>query len=385
MTLIKLQKELHCEGPRVCVHNTIELDVHGDSVYSTYSTYDADRKAHAEHMGVSHMDHMIGHNHSLGDGSGVIMSMFQMFDDGTMFMSTNPALINPLLALEFCVKMQPHHQEAVDTGDVMYKFAVDGGVGHLGFHVSYWQGVEIARQHDIGVALINYINSSNEYPQKLKDLLNTYVVEYKRVRAGTGTHSYDKDSDSYVEGGVKDYVTEQAFNTATQQLENKRFLKYWPEYKKMIGDQFYDYTYGPTDLWPYAEVKWLRDMHDQNVGGHMMISSMLKNMNKLVHPDDTDEMFAMEYIVNRDTYTPALFASSTVVMADTVDSIIPGSPSFHETVSREYKIYFGEVPYLLAEINRIGVSSRMTYNASPFNGSEAESSTMSHDDHMMMH
>ena len=91
----------------------------------------------------------------------------------------------------------------------------------------------------------------------------------------------------------------------------------------------------------------------------MMIASMLKEMNVLFHSDFTEET----YTVTRARYTRQLFDEVCEVMAKTVDDKLrdTGAPSFHDTVYREYKIYFGEIPFIQKEIERISMSFRVGY------------------------
>ena len=352
--------EVH--GGMLHSHSQIEICGHGDPVFETFAAYNSHQIHHAEEMGMSHDDHMIGHR--MNDGT-----ICSMFNKNSTFKSQVFNLLGPLLVLEFCVKMQPHHQEAIDTGDVMYKWAVDGGVSHLGFHLSYWQDIDNNKQHFIGTSIIDYVNSKNEYPQDVKDLVNKYKVLYKRVRPGYGTHHYDKSSDSYKEGGSLDYKTSSELNPTSGNFGPRFFIKYWPDYQKMMGDQFYNYDLGPDDVWPHAEVKFLRDMYEQNKAGHMMISSLLSSLNDL-----QGKKYSALTLKN---FTNDSFAAVILVLKD-IDTIIStflGKPlmessksksSVHETIGREYKIYFGEVPFLLREIQRIGMSRRLTYAEAPF-------------------
>ena len=347
------KKDVHVEGSKLCIHGNFEMK--DNSRLASYNEYDTSRSSHESMMGMSHMDHMIGNGFFSGTQGG---------DD------------EMLIALEFCHKMQPHHQEAVDTGRVMYKWAADGAVGHLGFHLQYWQQIEIDRQSNIGLNIVNYIQNKTDsngqlyYSQAIRDKVSSLIIEFKRVAIGSGTHMYNKETDVYEEsaGGEYSRIIENYTNPPTY----KKYLKYWPEYKRMMNEEFYIYNYpGPDFLYPQLELNFLRDMILQNEGGHMMIESMLQNMNTQFH--SAEVMATGEYIPGSASYC---FKESVKVM-DLVDKALDGVTITDEndlaklpkidglldTVNREYKIYFGEIPFLKELVQTICTRNKIVADA----------------------
>ena len=142
-------------------------------------------------------------------------------------------------ALEFCQKMIPHHQEAIDTGKVIYNWASDTMVSDFGLHLQIGQGIEIENMQNIGMSLA----------EKLGKLDQIIVLD------------------------------EQIFNPKTNNVENKKQLKTWEGYTRMMNNEHHVLEFpGPNMKYPMMELTFLQDMLTHHEGGQMMIESFLQSV-----------------------------------------------------------------------------------------------------------